>query len=140
MGVGNNSRGLFQCGFAAILRVRWIGNKSQRWRHDAFSQQLDPDHFRPVNTGDHFTPVKIVDEVLVSRNEIKDLTGLNDMSIAAPQGTAYEETLLELAQKYPYMGIILENTETSAYTMLREVSEGRSPAQKSEVRFCSACI
>ncbi len=73
-------------------------------------------------------PVEVVDEGLVGTEVIKDLTGLNEMSIAAPQGTAYEETLMKLAQKYPYMGIILEDTETSAYTMLRKVSEGRRRA------------
>lgn len=73
-------------------------------------------------------PVKVVDEVLVSRELIEDLTGFNDMVVAAPQGTAYEETLLQLAQQYPYMGIILEDTETTPYDMLRSVAEGKRRA------------
>ncbi len=72
--------------------------------------------------------LKVVDEVLVSRVVIDESTDLNDLAIAVPQGTAYEETLTNLAQQYPYMGIILEDTETTPRDMLRMVAEERHPA------------
>ncbi len=75
---------------------------------------------------DFSVPLSIVDEVLILPDDIaaKALEDIGELKIAVPEGTAWQETVVQLSARYPHISLQTEAGDRTDWEMLDGVANG----------------
>ena len=87
-------------------------------------------------------PLAIVDEVLIlpAGSTAKTLEDIGDLQVAVPAGTAWAETVEQLAARYPHISLQLESGARSDWEMLDGVASGVYQATMMDSDVAAALI
>ena len=91
----------------------------------------------------HFSvPLSIVDEVLIlpADSPAKALEDIGALEIAVPEGTAWQETVSQLAARYPHISLQTEPGERTDWEMLDGVANGSYQATLMDSDVAAALI
>ncbi|MDF1629304.1 MAG: transporter substrate-binding domain-containing protein [Alcanivoracaceae bacterium] len=87
-------------------------------------------------------PLAIVDEVLIlpQGSTAQTLEDIGDLSIAVPAGTAWQETVQQLAARYPHISLQTEPGVSTDWAMLDGVANGTYQATMMDSDIASALV